>query len=374
MGLCGPMTRESNFPNAETRALLDTYFAGEATLAERARAQAYLAEHPLEVELRQSARRVLDVPDRKEARGLDRAVAALRERVRDPEKGGMIQLGQRAVPSHTRMALPGLGGRTLLLACMLVLVVIGIAGQWRTRDTSQNGTIHYATAYGQRSAIVLPDGSRAILAPNTRLSYSLGPNGARTLSLIGQVQFTVTHDANRHFRVRAGGVEAMVLGTTFDIRHYAGDSVVHVAVVSGKISVRGRGTPVLLVAGTESQVTDSTALIVTDRNLEANESWTQGRMVFTNVPVSAVLQTLHRWYGYNFRLADTSLASREVTTMLSVDDTATTLTALRELLRVTMRFDGSTITLYAIKRSQNTGQGTHHRWPSTLLPQAEVGK
>ena len=43
-------------------------------------------------------------------------------------------------------------------------------------------------------------------------------------------------------------------------------------------------------------------------NLDADAQRVGARLVFTNVPVGEVLATLTRWYGYEFRYADSSMA------------------------------------------------------------------
>jgi len=264
------------------------------------------------------------------------------------------------------------------VAFALVVGFVGVLRIWHPeRERRASIVTQYATGHGQRARHVLPDGSQVVLAPDSRLTYAVERSGARILTLVGQGHFTVTHDVRRAFTVRTGAINTTVLGTTFDIRHYANDSTVQIVVVSGKVAAHGRGNPVLLIAGTEGQLTDSTALIVTNRNVNAAEAWTQGRMVFDDVPVSVVLQALHRWYGYDFRVTDSALARRQVTMMFSIYDTVTTMAALKTLLGVTLRFDGSTVTLDPIHTSPSSGRPTR-RWPAILPSQAashaEVGK
>jgi ferric-dicitrate binding protein FerR (iron transport regulator) len=59
-----------------------------------------------------------------------------------------------------------------------------------------------------------------------------------------------------------------------------------------------------------------------------------------------MLATVGRWYGYGFRLTDSAIASRHVTTVLHIAESTKTLTAIAQLLNVTMTFDGNIITLH----------------------------
>jgi len=208
------------------------------------------------------------------------------------------------------------------------------------------------------------------------LSYSIDADGARRITLSGQAYFSVTDDACQPFTVRSGTVQTEVLGTAFDVQHYEGDPAVQIVVLDGKVAARnrnGRGKAVLLVAGTEGRLTDSTALIVTNRNVENTEAWREGRLLFDDTPVPAMLRTLEHWYGYQFRLSDSTLAQRQVTARFSIGDTVNTLAKLKALLNVTLRFDGSIITLSPIRRHHES-RTSFRRDSNVFSSLSEVGK
>jgi ferric-dicitrate binding protein FerR (iron transport regulator) len=92
-------------------------------------------------------------------------------------------------------------------------------------------------------------------------------------------------------------------------------------------------------------VTDSTATAVAVSDLSQYTDWTQGRLVFEKTPVPVLLATVGRWYGYQFRLADSTLALDRISVVLKTTDLSDMLTSLKSVLDVTMVFDGSVITL-----------------------------
>jgi len=233
----------------------------------------------------------------------------------------------------------------------------------------------YAAARGQRMAVELDDGSRLLLAPETRVRYSVDASGARTVTLDGEVLFTVMSRAQRPFIVRTGAVVTRVLGTTFDVRHYPGDRATRVAVTSGRVSSGGHMTPVVLAAGAVGHLTDSSATVSAAADADRAVAWTQGRLVFDDTPVAEVLATFSRWYGYEFRLADTTLASRHVSGAFSTDAPAEAMNAIKTVLGVTMAFDGNVVTLRP-KGSGTETQGTSRPRKRDLLRnfEPEVGK
>jgi len=230
----------------------------------------------------------------------------------------------------------------------------------------------YETTSGQRTTIRLADGSMVVLAPDTRLAYAVDASGARTATLDGEAFFTVAPRANRPFSVKTGLVTTRVLGTAFDVRRYRADVTTQVTVVSGRVSVGGHLNPVVLAAGAMARATDSTVTVSALADPAATVSWTQGRLVFDNAPVSVMLQTLSRWYGYEFRLDDTTLASRHVSIVFATDQTAETMNTVKTLLRVTMTFDGNVVTLHPDASARSKTRRMHRDLSHTT--EREVGR
>jgi len=261
----------------------------------------------------------------------------------------------------------------------IVLVGVMTSALWKTMSSRPNSsentmTREYVTQRGQRAAILLPDGSRVQVASASRLTFSTDRTGTRYADLQGQAYFTVTHDPARPFIVRTGIVQTQVLGTSFDVRHYAADSAVRVVVVDGKVASRGRGTPVILTAGTSGTITDSTATTAV-ANLDAAIGWTQGRLVFTDTPVSVMLATVGRWYGYEFHLADSTLATQHVTGVVSLEHPEEAMNVIQMMLEVSMTFDGKRVTLSSRRRSgRPTAPSSRTTRKALSTSSMEIGK
>jgi ferric-dicitrate binding protein FerR (iron transport regulator) len=85
----------------------------------------------------------------------------------------------------------------------------------------------------------LPDGSTVELAGNSRISYANNFDSidTRDVYLSGEAFFTVTKNPSRPFRVFANEIVTKVLGTSFRIRSFEQDTIIQVAVRTGKVSV-----------------------------------------------------------------------------------------------------------------------------------------
>jgi len=233
----------------------------------------------------------------------------------------------------------------------------------------------YATHCGQIAHLTLRDGSRVTLAPNSRLSAII-TKGQRHLTLSGEAQFVVAHDVAQHspFVVQTGAVRTQVLGTTFDVRHYAGDTDVRVVVTDGKV-VAGGAARLTVAAGEAARLTDSTAVAVPPDEAASYLTWTQGRLTFTRTPTAEVLRVIGRWYGYQFRLADSTLAAEPISATFDVHTLDETVQSLELLFNVTADVHDSVITLHPGRTTQaGPRRGAERREAPYPFTRKEVGR
>jgi transmembrane sensor len=364
--------------------LIDRYLAGECTASERtvvenwrtsrsARESAILTLPSAVGAMRHT---LLDEPSPNApdvARRADTILLRL-EPVRSAEiSRTRSRTAHRSVPRWSHRLIYGVGAA---IAAMAITVVVLRSPVARTAPTRGQ---EYTTNRAQQANLQLPDGSRVLLAPGSRMRYTTDARGTRTVDLVGHAFFTVTHDAARTFIVRTGNVETRVLGTAFAVRRYALDEVAQIAVVEGRVMSHGVRGSVVLGPGMVGDVNDSSARVISNDARTAT-SWTQGTLVFEDTPVPVLLAALGRWYGYEFRLNDPVLASRHVTTVLAIDKPAEALNALRDLLGVDVTSNGSVVTLSRRirgKRAPSSSapiQAPTHRAGAELFINTEVGK
>lgn len=261
-------------------------------------------------------------------------------------------------------------------AAAVAVAAIGVGLRSHSHATSGRTAVRaYATAAGQQAAITLTDGSRVTLGPASRLHVEEPFGGtARRVTLVGEAYFDVAASAESPFVVHTGAVTTRVLGTRFDVRHYPTDSVVQVAVLVGKVSAGGRRTPLILTAGTVGRVTDTTATGTVVSDISTYADWTTGRLVFNDASAATMLAAVGRWYGYEFRLADSTLAGRRFKAVFNIAAREKTLAAPAALLNVTMTVNGSTITLHPKTMSRGAAVPPR-RWDiDPVSPSREVGK
>jgi ferric-dicitrate binding protein FerR (iron transport regulator) len=263
------------------------------------------------------------------------------ERSRDalhPREPRVVSISSPDFPA--RDGARGARWRTIGLAAAAVLV-IGLALNWsiasrllrslRAGASAAPRTV--TTMVAELDTVELPDGSRAILAPNSSLRYTISPrSGPRELQLEGEAYFDVLHDAERPFRVRTRHAVVEDLGTVFVVREYAGDPRTRVAVRSGAAALHARddsgASPIELRPGDGAYVDSSGAIARFTGDPERYGSWTSGRFEFDAAPLPEVLSELGSWYGVEFRMDDSTLERQYFTGSLE----AASLTKLLDIL------------------------------------------
>lgn len=271
--------------------------------------------------------------------------------------------------------LRGWGLRVVTLA---LVIVGGIAVLTHRGDEGYPDLAHvYATQTHQQASVTLGDGTHVTLAPQTRLRVGYIGALARTVTLErGEAYFEVVRATTIPFAVHSGTTTTQVLGTAFMIRYEPRDPYVRVAVTDGKVRVIASArsaSGVAVAAGQVGEVTDSTVHVSTVDDLAPGTEWAPGRIMFRDTPVATVLQTVSRWYGYQFRYTDQSLPTRSVTMIVSTRSSVEALAEIERILAVNLTVVGDTVTLVPqpLRASRSTPRiRTYDVWS----PTREVGR
>ena len=324
------------------------YFAGESPRAEATRIGGWLEANPDERSLLDRLNRTLD---RTMTVDVDVEAALARAHARINESGVahprfMLQRGSNR---GTRRG-PLIAG--LLAAAAIAGVVVTVSRAPQPVPAAAVATHTYQTPVGQRDSIVLADGSRIMLGPDSRLDVPADfGSGRRAVTLRGDAFFDVHHDPDAPFSVRIGNAVIEDIGTTFTVESDNG-SVASVAVVSGSVRLRAINAPatdgVVLGAGDRGTI-DDTGDAHADQHALRDEdlAWTTGRLVFRDAPLTRVAGEVRRWYGVTLRIADSSLADRHVTASFNGEPVDQVLNVISMTLGARVDRQGDTAVLRA---------------------------
>lgn len=358
--------------------LLDRYLAGECTPGEVAVVERVIAAVPDGAAVVRELRAGLSLRDGR-AFEANARLEELRRWVReDGAQNTLRRVGGGRHRGGGKGVLGGLGSRTLRrwtwmagAASLLALIAtfLTVRSQHLPRATHT-----YTTTVGQRATLSLDDGTRVMMAPQTTLRLVELSQHSRTIVLDGDAYFEVARSAATPFIVQSGTTTTRVLGTAFEVRHYRGDAEVRVAVASGKVLVaNGALYPAVpVMAGHVASVTDSIPVVKAVDDINTEIGWLGDQLVFQNAPMSKVLATLTRWYGYQFRCADSTVVLSHITIGLSMRSSTEALASLERLLNVSLTVVGDTVTLTPVRPRGVMPQRTKHY--DLWIPTREVGR
>lgn len=162
---------------------------------------------------------------------------------------------------------------------------------------------------GQKTQLVLPDGTLVWLNSGSRLSYNYQYNThGRSVKLEGEAFFDVKKDNQYPFIVKTDLVDIKVHGTAFNVSAYKDDKDITVALLRGKVSLLADSNQELLTYLVPNQMATvskhdlSCQVEVCDAEVEA--SWHHNLLKFEGEPARKVWKKLERWYGVDITLSN----------------------------------------------------------------------
>jgi transmembrane sensor len=298
--------------------VLGRYLARESSEDETILVRRWLMAHPEAAErLDGFLARLDDEAVRPPAPELGAEWDALQARIRAHERGEDRWAAARVTPvtpvaQTTAITAKSWWRRGRTLAAASVLLAAGITyGALRDRVPTARPSVTdrntYVTGAGERSDLLLADGTRVRLAPGSQVRVAADFGIARRdVYLDGEGYFVVTHDDSRPFTVYAGNTSVRDIGTEFSVRSYAADSAVLVVVKEGEVAVAGVGR---LYAGDMGRVSSTgEATVRRAVDVDSHLAWTTGRLVYADAPLGDVIADLERWYGVDAELADSAIS------------------------------------------------------------------
>ena len=198
---------------------------------------------------------------------------------------------------------------TLCKAAAVVALVVGASlASYRYAVTSQpERQFEVVTAFGKKSSVTLPDGTRIWLNSGSRVSYSSAFNSrSRTVNLEGEAYFSVARNEQLPFVVQADGMSVTALGTKFNVKAYANEEEVVATLVEGRIRTdAGDESEIVLPENQASYNRSSGAMSVRPvENMELPMAWFNNKIVFSGETLDLIARTLERMYNVKVVFGD----------------------------------------------------------------------
>jgi transmembrane sensor len=252
----------------------------------------------------------------------------------------------------------GMGSILKITASVAACILFLLAGVWigyyfhGKVSPNRSGPIHYAMAQtlrGQRSRVVLSDGSEVYLNAESRLSFSDETSAHQVIYLEGEAFFKVPANKEKPLIVKTRYLVTSTKGSQFNISAFPRDSTVTVSVENGKAEISANNEKtfpllnlrlpghdsaskkdsvaakpafmplmalrVLVVKANESVTFDKNNKVLA-RSARLNEeelrSWKDGFIYFNHADSAALVDQLERWFDVEVTLITNGLPLKQL--------------------------------------------------------------
>ncbi|GAB3976211.1 FecR domain-containing protein [Spirosoma terrae] len=322
--------------------LLRRYIADQCSDTEREQAEAFLAT-PEGIALMQELIDDTTLPETTELPAETESERALQHRV-----WSRLQQTVDYDQSQSARVIPF--RRYWSYAAAAALAGLGLFWFWQlANQTEKHVAFQQVVApAGQRAHVKLPDGTQVWLNAQSRLRYAstFGQTAQRVVELEGEGYFDVAHDKQHPFIVRSGTISTRVLGTQFNVRAYAEDPDIEVAVLTGKVRVTdAQRDSVSLLPNQKSHYNRQTHTLHQQTITNANDyrAWTSDQLVLDNLTIAETARLLNRRFAVQIQVPQEKLRHCQITTRFKKPSLPDVLTVLCSYLNATYQQRGSTI-------------------------------
>nr|MBI1229243.1 DUF4974 domain-containing protein [Cytophagales bacterium] len=151
---------------------------------------------------------------------------------------------------------------------------------------------------GIKTVVKLQDGSSVYLNAESSIQYPVDFIANRTIELIGEAFFEVAEGHSSPFSVRAGNLETVAMGTSFNIKNFD-EFPLEVVLATGKVSVQdAQGGESLYLSPGEGVISRPNAAIQKfQADIQASKYWREGTLHLDKLDFPQLKRTLERWYG-----------------------------------------------------------------------------
>jgi ferric-dicitrate binding protein FerR (iron transport regulator) len=219
--------------------------------------------------------------------------------------------------------------------------------------------ITVVTGKGERSQLILPDGTKVWINACSSLTYNTGSTSDRRLQLTGEAYFEVAREEHRPFIVSTSLLDVKVLGTKFNLKAFEGEDEVRATLFEGLITANTHDKSLrqdLFLNPGEQLIykKDKTLMISTTSGCEAMD-WKNGIFRFRKQTLQEITSSLERTFDVEITFADTELAQEKFTCEFKDEENLTDiLNVLKKTKKLNYHIKGSKVTIYS--KNKNTNQ------------------
>jgi ferric-dicitrate binding protein FerR (iron transport regulator) len=258
------------------------------------------------------------------------------------------------------------------VAASVLAIVAFVAVFYARRSGTEEQHNIVSTKKGNKTKIVLPDGSEVWLNSDSKISYNaLFGKHYREVTLEGEAFFDVKKDPDHPFTVLTKEMSVKVLGTAFDVRAYPGESNEQTTLIHGAVEVtlKRYGNKRIELAPYE-KIAVSTAVPATGsgntgNNLLQNSGsvrlskikndtassvletqWVKNTLAFEDKPFGKIALEIERWYDVKVLIRKDQLTDKRFNGVFNDRPLDEVLEALSLAGNFHFKIENRTVTIY----------------------------
>lgn len=182
------------------------------------------------------------------------------------------------------------------------IITIAITGtifiQQRLFNTEKalNNPLTVKTNAGERSTVLLPDGTKVTLNSKSNIRFDCNYEGSeRIVYLEGEGYFDVYPDKKHPFKVRTNMIDVECLGTKFNVKAYEKDEQITVVLAEGSVRIKSDESNVILTPNTCLTYDKETRYINQSKvNSDDFTHWRKGEVCYNNQKLKDIAEDLSR--------------------------------------------------------------------------------
>ena len=221
-------------------------------------------------------------------------------------------------------------GRKAMFVRMVQIAAVFIAGILLTQvlhmtifttDSIQTSYCTVNADRGQKSNLILPDGTKVWLNSESKIQFSTeGFLANRQVKLNGEAYFDVKHNDKKPFVVITKDYDVEVLGTEFNVKAYDDLQRTETILVKGKVRIK-KGEKEFTLNPGQKAIFEANNLLVKEADIETASSWKINELRYEGISLKDLVFSLERWFDVEITITDARLYEVKYSGVFKNDET-----------------------------------------------------
>jgi len=195
--------------------------------------------------------------------------------------------------------------RNVAAVLLLPVIAINIYLYSNTLNQTSGQVVKYVVPDGQKSKVILADGTQVWLNSGSTLSVSMDRNNQRKVQLTGEAFFDVTKDRKIPFFVETKNYSVKVYGTQFNVRAYNDQNDSETILKEGSVSIfTNSKTEIKMAPGQRFMLDSEKKQTLSEVNPDLYLSWKDNVLKIDNEKLQDLVVRMEHWYGIKIQIVD----------------------------------------------------------------------